>query len=96
MDRHERLIRRMRGRDVEARSTQADLRIDRPDPPPEPLRCERCDEETSADLIECLYGDYWLCPTCAKQHISMAAFARHQDGYPGTDDDPLRQSKRGK
>jgi hypothetical protein len=26
----------------------------------------------SADDIECLYGDYWLCPRCARQHKALA------------------------
>jgi hypothetical protein len=75
--RSRRLMARMRGRDVRARPQAADLRHGRPDPPPdlEPLRCERCGGEVSADEVECLYGGYWLCPRCAGLHKALGKAA---------------------
>lgn len=32
------------------------------------LPCERCGEKCPADFIECLYGNYWLCFSCARWH----------------------------
>ncbi len=74
MGRARRLMAKMRGRDARAEPQAADLRDGRPDPPEqaEPLLCERCGDEVSADDVECLYGDYWLCPKCAQQHKALA------------------------
>jgi hypothetical protein len=36
--------------------------------------CERCEELTES--IECLYGNYWLCPSCVRSHKLAAAWAK--------------------
>lgn len=36
------------------------------------LPCMRCEELYPADDFQCLYGNYWLCPGCARYHRGIA------------------------
>lgn len=36
-----------------------------------PVYCQRCEEETAADAIQCVYADYWLCRSCARYHRGL-------------------------
>ncbi len=69
----QRLLRKMRKKDAKAVPQKSDLRMGRPEPVDRSgLPCERCGSETRADDLECLYGNYWLCPKCARFHKSLA------------------------
>lgn len=48
------------------------LRDGRPEPiDRRGLACERCTQETPADELVCLFGEYWLCRTCANLHRGL-------------------------
>ena len=47
----------------------------KPEPPEiRGVPCERCEELT--EEISCVYGEYWLCPKCAKAHKIAAEIVR--------------------
>lgn len=75
---------RQRQADHKPRVDRRTLKDGRPAPPAKALDCERCGGDVRADDVECRYGNYWLCPSCADLHRGVAEFAERLARFRGS------------
>lgn len=74
----QKLQKKWRGRDDKPQPKRLVQLRNQQEQPAEPEEigsvCMACEELT--EEIQCIQGDYWVCPACAKRHQALAEYAQ--------------------